>query len=145
MICFLSINRQRLVQCIYILRFIQTFSSYVPFLATTSTHILENNCTTLLFRMTRYCSTVVTLRLFRRWAFGVTATRDVGCIPCPTDLLLISTDLPHKPSHISRGFIVLSYLYNSPEFHNVSLLVAMTITVQLSLQGSLTGSAIKRS
>ena len=91
----------------------------MPFLATSSAHILENDCTTLFLKMTRYRSTLATLRSFRRWAFAVTVIWElglfwiyVGCFSCPIDPFLISTDLPHKSSRISWGFIVLSYLYN---------------------------------
>ena len=66
------------------------------------------------------------------WVMRVFYLR-MGCLLCPVNQLSISMDLPHKPLSISRGFIVLSYFNHSTELH-VSLLIAMTIGVQLSLQ-----------
>ena len=140
MICFLLIIRNWIIQCIHVLRFAHTFPSYMPFFATFSALILKEKCSTLFFWMTQCLSTEVTLRLPSRQLFAIALALRASavllwleCFFSPVDLLLISMDLPHKPTSVSEGFIILCYFDYNTELHNVTILVTMTISIQLSL------------
>ena len=84
-------------------------------------------------------SLVVTLRLFSRQLFAISLALRANAVLLwlgyffgPIHLLLISTDLPHKLSSLSGGFVILCY-FHSTELHNDTILVTMTISIQLSL------------
>ena len=61
------------------------------------------------------------ISVFAIFSYGIAV---LGTPQCPP---------PHKPSSVSGGFIILCYFNHSTELHNVTILVMMTISIQLSL------------
>ena len=113
-----------IIQFIQVLRSTQTFPSYMQFFATFSA-----------LCVTRCSPTVVTLGLFSTWLFAISLALKVsavllwlGCFFGSTDLLLISTNLPHKPTSVSGGFIVLCCFSHNKKLRNVTILGTMTIS-----------------
>ena len=138
-ICFVPIIRNWIIQSIiHILRFAQTFPSYMPIFATFSALIFKEKCMTLFFWVTRCCPQWLcsdrflddSLPLLWLWEW-LLFFFDWDAFFSSTDLLLISMNLPHKPRSVSGGFIILCYINHSTELHNVTILVMMTISVCL--------------